>query len=217
MWLCFSQAFKWMCFGVRGGKQKRQSKKINVANICQNNKKRSYSLWNYKQIQIRAGRTAVTPLGPANMLHHLHIQVGHTAHFKQQKWLRSQTNGLEMHWESLTKKKKKWRNEQQNSSSSSWILLVNVDFPLMLLPLIYLLPLFSYTSSFLFRQLKYEFRLHYFLFWRWMWICFEAGGAEKTTIAVRFGVCLLFQKLMRGEKKLSPDDQDCIHVFAFTP
>lgn len=43
------------------------------------------------------------------------------------------------------------------------------------------------------------------------------GGGEKTTIAVRFGVCLLFQKLMRGEKKLSPDDQDCIHVFAFTP
>jgi len=66
----------------------------------------------------------------------------------------------------VSPKKKKWRNEQQNNSSSSWILLVNVDFPLMLLPLIYLLPLFSYTSSFLFRQLKYEFRLHYFLFWR---------------------------------------------------
>lgn len=49
------------------------------------------------------------------MLHHLHIQVGHTAHFKQQKWLRSQTNGLEIHTKILTTTTKKKKNEQQTA------------------------------------------------------------------------------------------------------
>lgn len=105
-----------------------------------------------------------------NKLHHLHIQVGHSANFKWLQWLRSQTNGLEIHWKSLLNKEKKSGTEQffldPRFIASEYIAVLCP--PCLFFCSFLIFPLISYTSSFLFRELKHVFHLQHFLFLRWM-------------------------------------------------